>query len=103
MKFFVPNAENDAQSWRVLDAACKFNSVPVPRRKIQKIEYLHDGMSLTAQVGKPMDRHYGEKDHVVLVIVGSDPYLVCLANRGVLRGTPIVVGKQEVRNVEYFD
>ena len=103
MKFFVPYAENDAQSWRVLDAACKFNSVPVPRRKIQSIEYVHDGMSLTAQVGERMDRLYGEKDHVVLVILGGDPYLVCLANRGVLRGKPIPVGNQAVRNVEYFD
>jgi hypothetical protein len=103
MKFFVPYAENDAQSWRVLDAACKLNAVPVPRRKIHRIEYIHDGMSLAAEVGKPMDRHYGEKNQVVLVIVGSDPYLVCLANRGVLRGKPIPVGKQEVRNIEYFD
>ena len=39
----------------------------------------------------------------VVAILDSNTYLVCTPNRGVLRGMPIMVGKQEVFDVEDFE
>ncbi|MEQ1918983.1 MAG: hypothetical protein ABL955_07270 [Elusimicrobiota bacterium] len=103
MKFFVPNTNGEAQAKTLWDATKKFSEDQMARkyadRKIFRIEYRHDGEEYVAQVGK-IDRREEEE---VLVILEGDPYVVCTKNRGVLRGEPIMVGKQEITRVEYFD
>lgn len=39
----------------------------------------------------------------VVAIFRSNAYLVCTANRGVVRGLPILVGRDEVRNLVLFE
>jgi hypothetical protein len=52
-----------------------------------------------AEVGKP-ETPNGE---LVLAILESNTYLVCTFNRGVKRGMPFLVGKDEAWEVKYFD
>ena len=51
------------------------------------------------EVGKP-DPHNHE---LALVILESTTYLVCTPNRGVVRGIPILVGKDKVEKTTDFE
>jgi hypothetical protein len=66
---------------------------------IFSIAYRHNGKEYYNEVGK-VDKESGE---VVIAILDSVTYLVCTPNRGVLRGAPIMVGKEEVHNVISFE
>jgi hypothetical protein len=68
-------------------------------RRIYRLRYVHNGQELTAEVGKP-EPLTGEP---IIVILDSDPYLICTPNRGVARGTPILAGRGAVREVVDFD
>jgi len=67
--------------------------------KIFRIEYIHDGKEYSAEVGK-QDPRTGE---LVIALLESATYLVCMPNRGIMRGEPMLVGKDEIRNVEAFE
>jgi len=102
MKFFVPEAENETEALSVWKATRKFAEETlgweVSERRIFRISYRHDGKAYSVEVGKP-DPRIGE---VVLVILESNTYLVCTPNRGVLRGMPILVGRNEVERTADF-
>jgi len=102
MKFFVPEAENETEALSVWNATRKFAEETlgweVSERRIFRISYRHDGKDYSVEVGKP-DPRIGE---VVLVILESNTYLVCTPNRGVLRGMPILVGRNEVKRTADF-
>ncbi len=99
-EFFVPTADSPAQAEQVWTAARKFaadqTGWDIKETRIFRIEYVHNGQHLEAEVGKP-DPLEGE---IVLVILESNSYLVCTPNRGVLRGHPILAGRPS--HVEEF-
>jgi len=103
MKFFIPGAKDHQQAEEVYASIKKFATTtlgwPVVDRRIFRIKYEHKGRIFHAQVGQP-DPNVGE---VVIAILESQAYLVCTANRGALRGVPILVGKNEVIEIEDFD
>jgi hypothetical protein len=102
MKFFVPDVENEEKAERLYQATKKFAAEtcwPVADRRIQSIRYKHDGKPFLAMVGE-VEPITGEK---VIAILESNTYLVCTSSRGVLRGQPILVGKNEVTSVIDFD
>ena len=70
----------------------------VSDRRIYSIKYRHEGKLYYAEVGLP-DPRVEEK---VLVILQSNTFLVCTYNRGVIRGGPVLVGKNEAIEVTYF-
>ena len=70
----------------------------VSDRRIFSIKYRHEGRMYYAEVGLP-DPRVEEK---VLVILESNTFLVCTYNRGVRRGGPVLVGKDEATEVTYF-
>ncbi len=102
MRFFVPETKNETEAQTVWEATKKFAEETlrweVSERCIFSIAYQHDGKDYYAEVGKP-DPRIGE---LVLVILESDTYLVCTPNRGVLRGMPILVGRNEARKITDF-
>ena len=105
MEFLVTGAATEEQAedvWRATVKCAKENTGwDIVDRRIYRIEYfdIEDRKSHVDEVGKP---HWinGER---VLVILESNAYLVCTGNRGVLRGQPILVGKQEVSSVTEFE
>ena len=103
MKFFIPNAPSPQEAEHTWEAVRKFEHEqtgwPVAERRIYRLRYRHDGQDLVAEVGQP-DALTGE---TVIAILSSHTYLVCTLTRGVARGEPILVGKNEVYEVEDFE
>ena len=104
--FFIPHAEDEAQEKRVLKSVIEFVSeelgAEIDSQRIYKLEYVHEGEQLIAEVGKP----HKYNDEPVIVILHDkirDLYLVCTPHRGVLGGIPIMVGSNEVSNKTLFD
>jgi hypothetical protein len=71
-------------------------------RRIFRVSYAHEGRNYTAEVGKPDPR---VNEHVIVILEAPerDLYLVCTANRGVVRGMPVMVGASSVLDVLEFD
>lgn len=67
-------------------------------RRVFQLNYAHNGLPLAAEVGqRDVD---GE---VVLAIFQCDnAFVVCTPSRGGAVGSPILVGKADVRTVEDF-
>jgi len=103
MRFFIPNATSPQEAEHTWEAVRKFEHEqtgwPVAERRIYRLRYRHDGQDLIAEVGQP-DARTGE---TVIAILSSRTYLVCTPTRGVVRGEPILVGHNEVCEVEDFD
>lgn len=93
MKFFVPYAKSEEEALSVINAIAQFigSPVPEPSQLIYKVSYLHNGELMTATVGEPVDTYYREANPVVIAIFPGSPIKICLADRGVVRGSPIFV------------
>jgi hypothetical protein len=103
VEFFVPDASTPEQAEDVWNATRKFAGEKMAReigtRRIFRLRYIHNGKAMTAEVGQP-EPLTGEP---VLIILDSNPYLVCTPSRGVLRGTPVPVGRHAVSEAVDFD
>jgi hypothetical protein len=102
VKFFVPGGDDDKGAKDIYEATKNFaieNCGPVTDRRIQKITFRDRKKVVEAEVGK-IEPIVGE---TVVAILEGNPYLVCTPNRGVLRGQPILVGKQEIISITDFD
>ena len=101
-KFFVPHAKDEVEAETVLESIAKFIGRPAPTRRIFRISYDHNQMPMNAEVGSDPEPYYREKGPVI-AIFGGDPLCICLPDRGVVRGSPILVGANTVQHIEYFD
>ncbi len=103
MKFFIPHAKDEKEAESVLDGTAKFTNFGIPEPRIYQLEYVHNGMPLTATVGQPSNKYYGEAGPVIAILHRLNCYAVCMANRGFLRGEPIYMGEESVRELVLFD
>ena len=103
MKFFIPHAKDKKQAEEVLQGIIKFAEKTigwnVTNRRIFSLNYAHEGKKYYSEVGKLDDRVNEE----VIAILESYTYFVCTPNRGVLRGGPVLVGKEEVNRIIDFE
>ena len=92
-KFFVPYAKDDEHAESVWQSVKKFIEQKghiVSNRRIYSIHYSHNSKECFDKVGG-LDR-YGKEE--ILILLETNPvYLCCTRNRGVERGTPILIGK----------
>lgn len=103
MKFFLPAAENSTEAESVLLSIAKFINAPVPARRIYRMAFVHNGTKYKVEIGKPAPEYFGEKSSPVVAILGKEPICICLANRGVLAGSPILVASGSTSEIEYFE
>lgn len=99
--FLVPYAEDREQAERVWKATKEFieqQGFKVKDRRIYAMSYVHDGKACYDKVGS-MDR-YGLEEILVLLDAGTI-LLCCTANRGVLRGFPILTGVDGTHVIEF--
>ena len=102
MKFFIPAAEGEEQTKSIYESIIKFAEQSlcwkIKHEKIFSIKYKHNGQVYYAKVG--------EKENLtgdlVLAILKSQAYLICSISHGFLKGLPILVGPQDIINIEYF-
>jgi len=103
-EFFIPAARNARRAESFYESIKKFakqtTGGDVTARRIFAIAYEHDGRQYYAEVNKPEPRE-GE---LVIAILETNAmrYLICTPNRGVLRGMPYFVRKEEVLSVVDF-
>jgi hypothetical protein len=91
--FFVPHAEDRQEAERVREAARKFlldHGYHPTDRRIYSVSYSHDGKKYRDVVGQPSGL-VGED--VLVIFDAGNVFLSCTANRGVLRGEPVLIGK----------
>ncbi|RYX79928.1 hypothetical protein EON83_30715 [bacterium] len=94
MKFFIPAAENSEQAESVYDAVIKFNSAPPQTQRVCALAWRHNGQLMSCEVGGEAPSYYGTGSEPVVAILDCGRlYKVCTANRGVLRGEAILIGK----------
>jgi hypothetical protein len=103
MNFFFPGIDSIESAEKFWLATKQFAEETlrwkVTNRRIFSIQYTHNRQNMYAEVGKP-ETPNGE---LVLVILESNAYLVCTISRGVKRGMPFLVGREEAWDVKYFD
>lgn len=101
-EFFMPGADDENKAIDAWLATKTFAEQSlgwvVSERLIFRLAYTHDGDDFVATVGEVDDR----TGDLVVAILESNTYLVCTPNRGVLRGEPILVGREEAFEVEDF-
>lgn len=104
LQFFVPHAEDAAQAERVWQSTKAFmeseGGYTVNDRRLYAVSYSHNGKKYKDVVGE-VNVLVGEE---VLVILDAETlFLVCTANRGVLKGGPFMVGKDWDTHETEFD
>jgi len=107
MKLLVPGStdeEDTLRAWNTLATYVKDTfSWEVSERKVSRLVYGHQGEKHTLEVDAP----HPANGQVVVVILetreASMPYVVLTQTRGVERGVPFLVGKDEVESVTEFE
>jgi hypothetical protein len=103
MNFFVPHTKNEEQASKLYEASKTFceeqTGWKVTSKRIFTLRYRHDGTEYLAQVGS---KDYSEGE-VLCIFESEVTYFVCTSHRGVLTGPPILVGREEISDIEYFD
>jgi hypothetical protein len=103
MKFFIPFAEDEQQAERVYDLILKSIGATSPRRRVRRIDYVHNGIAMIAEVGQPIHSYYRESGPVIAIVPSNQCHCVCLPTRGVAGGSPIYVGDSTIQRTEYFE
>jgi hypothetical protein len=102
-RFFIP-IPSPEEAKQVLEGIAKWvhREVPPPHELIFRLEFKHNGKDYVAEVGQEIDPYY-QSPGPVIAIFGGNPLLICMRDRGVLKGEPIYVATQSVKRAEYFD
>jgi hypothetical protein len=104
MKFFVPelpggSIKNAEELYQSIKKFAEQNGYKVENRRIYSLEFRDYKKTVKAIV----DRADPCEGQLVYAILESNVYLICTKNRGVLRGEPMMVGKNEVSAIEEFE
>jgi hypothetical protein len=104
MKFFIPAAEDEKQAERVYISIAKFVQAPILKNRIYKLSWIHNGKQMNCEIGKNIvgDSRFNQEP-VVAIFDCGDLYKICTANRGVIRGEPILAGAGYDSFPTYFD
>ncbi len=104
--FFIPSArtEDEAESVyaRIRQFMISQANGPLDDRRIFKIQWRRENQDHIAQVGEVEDQE-GQIVIAILKRKGYPLYYVCTPDRGGARGSPILVGANEVVADEDFD
>lgn len=105
MKFFIPGAASDVERERVYEAVkmhlAQELGASLSNRRIRSLQYVHNGKNYSAVVGENDSGGLGVVTAILLDIIRS-LYLVCTPYRGVISGSPILVGEHDVQAVADF-
>lgn len=102
MKFFIPNADDEAQAERVYEGlrehASKLSGGAISQQRYFSIKWLNDGKLCHAEVGK-QETLTGTT--VVAIFDAGQLFYVYTYARGVLDGSPMLAGF--VKDYERFE
>lgn len=110
VEFYIPEAEDAEQAEEVYEATAKFveeQRAAVKREsRIRQIKY-YDGnndQTYDVSIGDNVPR---VREPAIAIFESDDKsldvYYICTPHRAVIEGSPIMVGRNNVKRVEYFD
>jgi len=106
MNFFVPPEMDFKKAESLYQSIKSFlgdqGHTSLSEERIYELKSYHNGKDYKYRIGEN-DREIHEVIVAILYEPGRELYLVCTPNRGVLRGMPILVGKDERRGLTLFD
>jgi hypothetical protein len=101
MHFFVPGARNAAEAEKMFSSISALVEEAIGEKpastRIRAIEFLEAGFRATAIVGSEL-----EHEPVFCILETADSFLIYSPTRGLRRGRPISVAKQDVISVVRF-
>jgi hypothetical protein len=106
MKFFIPATATEHEAERVYGAVkahlAQELGADVSPRRIRSLQYAHNGKNYSSVVG---EEESGGLGVVVAILfdVSRSLYLVCTPYRGVISGSPVLVGEHDVLAVRDFE
>jgi len=104
MKFFLPSQKDEKLENETYNAIKKFaketTGWDITDRKIYHIKYRHEGKDYEAKID---ERETRQGETVIAILESTITFLVCTTNRGVRRGMPILVGKEEIISITDFE
>ncbi len=103
MKFFIPFAEDDIQSERVILATSEFTGFAIPYPRIYSLEYRYNRKIMKATVGEKPDFYYCAIGIVICILENSDLFAVCTPDRGVVKSEPILIPRNALISIARFD
>lgn len=104
MDFFLPYSESPEQSDEVLRQIADNNNASIPKPRIQKLEYMHNSIMMSAEVGCKINPYYEcPHDQAVAILMSLGAYAICTETRGVCQGEPIYVGTNSIKSITHFD
>lgn len=101
-KFFIPLAENEQEAESIYSNIATFINESITDERIYSITYKHNNETMVATVGENVNDYYGESVPLVIAIFKGNPYKICLRDSGVVRGEPILVGKDSIISLGTF-
>lgn len=107
MKFFLPGITDKDQAEELYaDITRRAQGLELSDKRVFRLIYQDEGKEWIAEVGRielvdGQELRYGEV--VVAILDATVTYLVCTPNLGILRDKPIMVPKNAVKSVEYFE
>lgn len=91
--FFVPAASSPEQSALVWQSIKQFAAETLgwqpTDRRVYSVRYRHNGKNFHSIVGEP---HEVTRELVCAILETAHCWLICTPNRGVVRGSPILIG-----------
>lgn len=103
MKFFIPTIDSEKAEDFLENTIIRFIESQgynvLREKKIYSIIFQHKGETLVDMVGQISKSN---NEPVFAILETKEFYLVCTTNRGVLRGEPMLTGKND-STVAYFD
>jgi hypothetical protein len=103
MKFTIPAATSSQQAFDVYVGVRKFIMSKGYRPffvAISIIEYTHNGKK---EIGRVNEVTNINNEKVVLIFECEKFFLICTPSRGVAGGEPIIIGRNEMIQITYFE
>ncbi len=103
MKFTIPGATSSQQAFDIYVGVRKFIISKGYRpffAAVSSLEYTHNGKKEIAEVNE-ITKINDEK--VVLIFECEKLFLICTSSRGVAGGEPIIIGRNEMIQITYFE
>ncbi|CCF84889.1 hypothetical protein [Nitrolancea hollandica] len=107
MKFFLPGVTDQEKAEQLYaDIKRRAQGLDISDKRIFRLIYQDEGKDWVAEVGRielveGRELRYGEV--VIAILDATVTYLICTPNLGILRDKPIMVPKNAVTSVEYFE
>lgn len=104
MKFFIPDLKDSNKEQELYEIIKKFaketTGWDIKDRKIYYMKWRHGREDCEARVGETQMQ---QGELVMAILESTVTFLVCTPNRGVFRGMPLLVGREEVECIEDFE